>query len=113
MTTRQGRGLQGFADGQADGFMQGYMEKTYKMKIFKYSQKNLFKFVRLYLYEFFQKKRTYKFDEIEEIQLRACYRYYHNGKHSEGISMLSGDFYMLSETIAAYRSKKKKECEIQ
>lgn len=53
MTTRQERGLQGFADGQADGFMWGYMEKTYKMKIFKYSQKNLFKFVRLYLYECF------------------------------------------------------------
>ena len=53
MTTRQERGLQGFADEQADGFMWGYMEKTYKMKIFKYSQKNLFKFVRLYLYEFF------------------------------------------------------------
>lgn len=35
MTTRQERGLQGFADGQADGFMWGYMEKTYKMKIFK------------------------------------------------------------------------------
>ena len=34
-------------------------------------------------------------------------------QHIEGISMLSGDFYMLSEAIAAYRSKKKKECEIQ
>mgnify|MGYP007028390802 FL=1 len=61
----------------------------------------------------FKKRREYKFDEIEERQLRACYRYYHNGKHIVGISMLLDDFYMLSEAIAAYRSKKKKEGEIQ
>ena len=61
----------------------------------------------------FKKEKTYKFDEIEERQLRACYRYYHNGKHIVCISMLLDDFYMLSEAIAAYRSKKKKECEIQ
>ncbi len=61
----------------------------------------------------FKKKKTYKFDEIEERQLRACYRYYHNGKHIVGISMLLDDFYMLSEAIAAYRAKKKKEGEIQ
>ena len=61
----------------------------------------------------FKKRREYKFDEIEERQLRACDRYYHNGKHIVGISMLLDDFYMLSEAIAAYRSKKKKEGEIQ
>ena len=61
----------------------------------------------------FKKRREYKFDEIEERQLRACYRYYHNGKHIVGISMLLDDLYMLSEAIAAYRSKKKKEGEIQ
>ena len=61
----------------------------------------------------FKKRREDKFDEIEERQLRACYRYYHNGKHIVGISMLLDDFYMLSEAIAAYRSKKKKEGEIQ
>ena len=93
--------------------MWGYMEKTYKMKIFKYSQKIFLNSLGFTFTNFFRKKRTYKFDEIEERQLRACYRYYHNGKHIEGISMLSGDFYMLSEAIAAYRSKKKKECEIQ
>ena len=61
----------------------------------------------------FKKEKTYKFDEIEERQLRACYRYYHNGKHIVCISMLLDDFYMLSEGIAAYRAKKKKEGEIQ
>ena len=61
----------------------------------------------------FKKRREYKFDEIEERQLRASYRYYHNGKPIVGISMLLDDFYMLSEAIAAYRSKKKKEGEIQ
>lgn len=61
----------------------------------------------------FKKEKTYKFDEIEERQLRACYRYYHNGKHIVCISMLLDDFYMLSEAIAAYRAKKKKEGEIQ
>ena len=61
----------------------------------------------------FKKRREYKFDEIEERQLRACYRYYHNGKHIVCISMLLDDFYMLSEAIAAYRAKKKKEGEIQ
>lgn len=30
MTTRQGRGLQGFADGQADGVMWGYRKKHTK-----------------------------------------------------------------------------------
>ena len=61
----------------------------------------------------FKKRREYKFDEIEERQLRACYRYYHNGKHIVCISMLLDDFYMLSDAIAAYRLKKKKEGEIQ
>ena len=61
----------------------------------------------------FKKKKTYKFDEIEVRELRACYRYYHNGKHIVGILMLLDDFYMLSEAIAAYRAKKKKEGEIQ
>ena len=61
----------------------------------------------------FKKRREYKFEEIEERQLRACYRYYHNGKHIVGISMLLDDFYMLSDAIAAYRAKKKKEGEIQ
>ena len=61
----------------------------------------------------FKKKKTYKYDEIEVRELRACYRYYHNGKHIVGISLLLDDFYMLSEAIAAYRAKKKKEGEIQ
>lgn len=61
----------------------------------------------------FKKRREYKFEEIEERQLRACYRYCHNGKHIVCISMLLDNFYMLSEAIAAYRAKKKKEGEIQ
>lgn len=61
----------------------------------------------------FKKKKTYKYDEIEVRELRACYRYYHNGKHIVGISLLLDDFYMLSEAIAAYWAKKKKEGEIQ
>ena len=55
----------------------------------------------------FKKRREYKFEEIEERQLRACYRYCHNGKHIVCISMLLDDFYMLSEAIAAYRGKEK------
>lgn len=43
----------------------------------------------------FKKKKTYKFDEIEERQLRACYRYYHNGKHIVGISLLLENCYAL------------------
>lgn len=43
----------------------------------------------------FKKEKTYKFDEIEERQLRACYRYYHNGKHIVCISMLLENCYAL------------------
>ena len=53
----------------------------------------------------FKKRREYKFDEIEERQLRACYRYYHNGKHIVGISLLLENCYALSDAIFPYKVK--------
>ena len=52
-----------------------------------------------------KKKKTYKYDEIEVRELRACYRYYHNGKHIVGISLLLENCYALSDAIFAYKVK--------
>jgi formate/nitrite transporter FocA (FNT family) len=51
----------------------------------------------------FRRKRIYSYEDIEMRQLKACTRFYYNGKHIVAISVLQKNFNALENAIFDYR----------